>query len=419
MEQGKQKLLEGCRVLDFSNELGFLCGKILGDMGADVIKVEKPGGDEARNLGSFYKDEPDPEKNLYWFSYNHNKRGITLDITQETGQDIVRKLIKDTDIMIETFPPGYLKKLGLDYKSLSKINPTLIMTSITPFGQTGPYKDYKGSDLILTAMSGFMSVLGDSDKPPVRPTLPQSYMWIGMHAAEGTLLAYYHRGMTGEGQQVDVSGQAGVTWAASIAPSFYDYNKEVPRRSGCFLTGRSITGAIMRAVYPCKDGFVTYIIYGGPAGIRTNQKLTEWMDSKGMCPDFIKNKDWAKFDIATVTQEEIDQLEKVYSEFFQTLTKDEFFQGCLDKDMLGYPVMTAKEIMADEQLKARDMWKEVEHDDLGGVKITYPQFFTVFNTLACGFWRRAPLIGEHNEEVYGEIGLTKNDLLRLKKANII
>ena len=116
--------------------------------------------------------------------------------------------------------------------------------------------------------------------------VPQSYMWIGMHAAEGTMMAYYHRGMTGEGQQVDVSGQAGVTWAASIAPSFYDYNKEVPRRAGSFLTGRSITGAIMRAVYPCKDGYVTYIIYGGPAGIRTNQQLTAWMDSKGMCARF-------------------------------------------------------------------------------------------------------------------------------------
>jgi len=416
--EGKQKLLKDCRVLDFSNETGFLCGKILGDLGADVIKVEKPGGDPSRNLGSFYKDDPDPEKNLYWFSYNHNKRGITLDIETETGKEILRKLVKDTDILIETFPPGYLEKLGLDYHSLCKINPQIIVTSITPFGQTGPYKDYKGSDLIMTAMSGFMSLLGDADKPPVRPTVPQSYMWIGMHAAEGTLMAYYHRGMTGEGQQVDVSGQAGVTWAASIGPAFYDYNKEVPRRAGSFLTGRSITGAIMRAVYPCKDGYVTYIIYGGPAGIRTNQQLTAWMDSKGMCPDFLKNKDWAKFDIATVTQAEIDQLETEYTRFFKTLTKAECFQGFLEKDMLGYPVMTAKEILDDEQLQARGIWQEVEHKELG-TTITYPSFFTIFSSLDCGFWRRAPLIGEHNEEVYGEIGLPKNDLLRLKKANVI
>jgi crotonobetainyl-CoA:carnitine CoA-transferase CaiB-like acyl-CoA transferase len=387
-------------------------------LGADVIKVEKPGGDSTRNLGSFYKDEPDPEKNLYWFSYNHNKRGITLDIETATGQDILRKMVKDTDIFIETFAPGYLEKLGLDYDALSKINPQLVMTSITPFGQTGPYKDYTGSDLILTAMSGFMSVLGDSDKPPVRPTVPQSYMWIGMHAAEGTLMAYYHRGMTGEGQQVDVSCQAGVTWAASIAPAFYDYNKEIPSRSGAFVTGRSIMGCNIRAVYPCKDGYVTYIIYGGPAGIRTNQQLTDWMNSKGMAPDFLKNKDWAKFDIATVTQAEIDQIEAANMEFFKTLTKDECFQGFLERDMLGYPVMTAKEIMEDEQLKSRGMWQEVEHKELGDT-ITYPSFFTNFSNIACGFWRRAPLIGEHNGEVYGEIGLSTDDLLLLKKANVI
>jgi len=327
-------------------------------------------------------------------------------------------LIEKTDILIETFQPGYLKQLGLDYGALSKFNPRIIVTSITPFGQTGPYKDYKGSDLLFMAMSGFMSVLGDPDKPPVRPTLPQSYMWIGLHAAEGTLIAYYHRGMTGEGQHVDVSCQSGVTWAASIAPSFYDFNKEVPKRAGSFLTGRSITGAIMRGVYPCKDGYLTYIIYGGPAGIRTNKRLTEWMDSKGMAPDYLKNKDWNKFDIATVTQEEIDQIEDANMRFFKTITKEEFFENVLEKDMLGYPVATAKEILVDEQLKSRGMWQEVEHKELG-VKITYPSFFTIFSSIACGFWRRAPLIGEHNEEVYAKIGLSKSDLLRLKKANVI
>src|SRR3990172_7589589 len=140
----KIKLLKDCRVLDFTNETAFLCGKILGDLGADVIKVEKPGGDESRNLGSFYKDIPEPEKNLYWLSYNHNKRGITLNIETETGKEILLKLVGKTDIFLETFPPGYLHKLGLDYASLSKLNPQLIMTSITTFGQSGPYRDYRG-----------------------------------------------------------------------------------------------------------------------------------------------------------------------------------------------------------------------------------------------------------------------------------
>lgn len=414
----KKRLLEDCRVLDFSNETAFLCGKILGDLGADVIKVERPGGDPSRNIGPFYKDIPDPEKSLYWFSYNHNKRGITLNIETETGRDILKRLIEKTDILIETFRPGYLKSLGLDYDSLIKINPRLIITSITPFGQSGPYKDYMASDLVLLAMSGFMSLLGDPDRPPVRPTLPQSFMWIGMHAAEGTLMAYYHRSMTGEGQHVDVSGQAAIIWASSIAPAYYDYNKEVPKRAGSFISGRSITGALVRAVYPCKDGYLTYIIYGGPAGIRTNKKLTEWMASRQMAPDKLKTKDWDKFDIATVTQEEIDEIEKANIKFFETITKEEFFKKVLESDMLGYPVSTAKEIMEDEQLRERGLWKEVYHEELDD-KITYPSFFAKFSTIACGFWRRAPLIGEHNEEVYSEIGLTKRDLIRLKEANII
>jgi crotonobetainyl-CoA:carnitine CoA-transferase CaiB-like acyl-CoA transferase len=414
----KMKLLKDCRVLDFTNETAFLCGKILGDLGADVVKVEKPGGDESRNLGSFFQDTPHPEKNLYWFSYNHNKRGITLNIEMETGREILRKLVENTDIVLETFAPGYLEKSGLDYAALSEINPKLVMTSVTPFGQSGPYKDYKGSDLVLTAMSGLMSSLGDPDKPPVRPTLPQSYMWIGMHAAMGTLMAYYHRGMTGEGQHVDVSGQAGVIWALNHSPSFYDLNKEVPRREGSFITGRSITGAIFRAVYPCKDGYVTYVIYGGPAGKRTNRRLVEWMDSKGMASDDLKNKAWDQFDIATVTQEEVDRIEDACMKFFRTVTKKEFFEHVLENDMLGYPVATAKEILEDEQLRARGLWREVEHEELG-TKITYPAFSTVFSSIACDSWRRAPLIGEHNREVYGEIGLDDSDILRLKRANVI
>lgn len=414
----KKKLLENCRVLDLTDQLGFLCGKIFGDLGADVIKVEKPGGDESRNAGPFYKDIPDPEKNLYWFAYNHNKRGITLDIEKKTGQEIFKKLIEKTDILIETFAPGYLAELGLDYEDLSKINPKLVMCSITPFGRTGPYKDYSGADLVYMAMSGFMSLVGDPDKPPVRVTLPQSYMWTGMHAAAGTIMAYYYCGLSGEGQHVDISAQAGMLWACSVAPSFYDFNKELPARAGVFITGRSITGAKMRAVEPCKDGYVNYIIYGGPAGIRTNMRMTEWMDSKGAAPDDLKEKDWKKFNIATVTQEEIDQIESANNEFLKGVTRQEFFKAVLEKDMLGYPVATSQDTMEDEQLKSRDLWKEVEHEDLG-VNITYPRFFTKFSTLACDLWRRAPLIGEHNEEIFAELGYTREDLLNLKRANVI
>jgi len=414
----KVKVLEKCRVLDFSNESGFLCGKIFGDLGADVIKIEKPGGDPSRNLGTFYKDEPDPEKNLYWFAYNHNKRGITLNIETRTGADIFKALIATADILIETFPPGFLASLGLDYEDLAKINPKLVMTSITPFGRTGPYKDYKAADLVTMAMSGFMSLLGDPDRPPVRVSVPQSYVWTGMHAAAGTIMAYYHQQRTGQGQHVDVSAQASLLWACSIAPAFYDLNREVPKRAGGFITGRSITGAKMRAVVPCKDGYINYIIYGGPAGIRTNVRMTEWMDENGMAPEGLKNKDWKKFNIAAVSQEDIDDIETANVEFLKTRTKKEFFDRVLEKDMLGYPVAMSADTLNDAQLKSRELWKQIPHENLAE-PITYPSFFAKFSSMACDVWRRAPNIGEHNAEIYEELGYDRKDLMNLKRAKVI
>lgn len=415
----KKGLLEGVRVLDLTDELGFLCGKILGDMGADVIKVEPPGGDPSRNIGPFYQDIPHPEKSLYWFVYNNNKRGITLEIKTETGKMILKKLIVGTEILLETFPPGKMEEWGLSYEVLKQINPGLVMTSITPFGQKGPYSHYKASDLELMAMSGFMSLLGNPDKPPVRVSLPQSYLWAGMHAAMGTLMAYYYKGLTGKGQFVDVSAQASVLCAAAHAPTYWDILRENPGREGEFITGRSVTGAKMRAIFPCKDGFVNFIIYGGPAGIHSNQEMAKWMEEEGTGDEYLSKKEWKKFSIATVTQEEIDRIEKPIGEFLKEKTRKEFFENVIKRGMLGYPIATAQDILEDSQLKTRNFWQEVEHNELGQ-KIIYPGPFAKFSTTICGIRRRAPLIGEHNAEIFmDELGMSKEDLFKLKQANVI
>src|SRR5215813_8978704 len=324
----KAGLLSPYRVLDLSNELGFLCGKILGDLGADVIKIEPPGGDPARRLGPFYGDQADPEKSLFWFGFNNNKRGITLNLESARGRELFAELVAKADFVIETFTPGYLDALNLDYTALAKINSRLVLTSITPFGQTGPYSKFKASDIEIMAMSGCMSLTGDPDRPPLRVTFPQSYGWTGSYAAMGALIAHYHRELTGEGQQVDVSAQACLLWAFSHAHTFWDLN--------------------------C-------IIYGGEAGRRTNQALVEWMDSKGMAPDFLKQKDWKTFNIAQVGQEEIDRMEAPIGNFFQGVTKAEFFKEVVKRQMLGYPVASVKEIFADPQHQARSFWQTIEH----------------------------------------------------------
>jgi crotonobetainyl-CoA:carnitine CoA-transferase CaiB-like acyl-CoA transferase len=193
-------ILAPYRVLDLTDESGFSCGKILADLGADVIKIEPPQGDAARRLGPFPNDVPDPEKSLYFISYNAGKRGITLNVGTPRGRDLLNRLALRAGFLIETFPPGTLDRKNFD--------PRLIVASITPFGQTGPYRNYKGSDLIMMAMSGLMSLIGEPGKMPLRVSLPQSPMWAGMYAAAGVLIAHYRRQLTNAGQHVDVSMQS-------------------------------------------------------------------------------------------------------------------------------------------------------------------------------------------------------------------
>jgi len=412
-------LLSPYRVLDLTDELGFLCGKILGDLGADVVKVEPPGGDPARRLGPFYGNQPDPEKSLYWFGFNNNKRGITLNLESAKGRELFCRLAAKVDFIIESFTPGYLDSLNIGYPALSRLNPRLILTSITPFGQTGPYSTFKASDIEIMALSGCMSLTGDPDRAPLRVSFPQSYAWTGSYAAIGALTAHYYREQTGDGQQVDVSAQACLLWAFSHAHIFLDLNRHVEKRAGSFMTGRSITGAKMRVFWPCKDGYLNFIIYGGEAGRRTNQALVEWMDSQGMAPEFLKQKDWKAFDIARVTQEEIDRMEEPIGEFFKGVTKAEFFKEVVKRQMLGYPVASVKEIFEDPQHEARRFWQRIEHPELKA-SMDYPGGFAKFSEGACQIWRRAPLIGEHNEEIYGqEFGMSSAEIAELKKQGVI
>ena len=414
-----KKVLKDCRVLDFSNEIGFLCGKILGDFGADVIKVEPPGGDPSRNIGPFYQDIPHPEKSLYWFAYNNNKRGITLNIETNDGRELLKRLIKKADIVIESFAPGHLDELGIGYSGLSQINKGVILTSITPFGQVGPYSNYKASDIGITAMSGCMYVLGDPDRPPVRSSFPVSYMWAGAYAALGTLMAFFHRQLTGEGQHVDVSAQASMAWSADTAPFYWEAEGKIPGRVGNAIAGRSVHGATMRAAYPCKDGYICWLIYGAKAGGITNKETMKWMDEKGMSTDWLKTQDWDKFDPAPATQEDFDRIMEPVAGFLKGLTKKEFFEEAVKRRIMGYPVSTAKDIIENPQLKARGVWQDVEHPELG-TSITYPGPWVKMSQSSCGIQRRAPLIGEHNNDIYQkELGITEEELIILKQGGII
>ncbi|MFC1870123.1 CaiB/BaiF CoA transferase family protein [Chloroflexota bacterium] len=417
-QDGPKSLLESYRVLDVTGVEGLFCGRILADLGADVIKIEKPGGDPARNIPPFYHDNPGIENSLHWLVHNLNKRGITLNIETADGQNIFKRLVATADFIIESFPPGHMDELGLGYAGLSQLNPRIIVTSITPFGQAGPYKDYKSSDLVNMAMGGLMYPTGTPDRPPLRVTLPQSYTIAGTNAAMATMVAHYYRETTGEGQQVDVSIQASVASVLCNFVSIWELNRINVQRLGSFLTGRA-TGTRQRTLWRCRDGYVILAIFGGAVGRKTNQSLTEWMDSEGMAPDYMKQMDWSKLNFASVTQELQDSLEKPIGDFLLKHTKEKLFSGAMKRDIMLFPVSSPADIVESEQLQSRDFWLDVEHPEKSA-HIKYPGFFIKAPEIPLQLRRRAPQLGEHNAEVYiDELGLSTQELARWGETGVI
>jgi crotonobetainyl-CoA:carnitine CoA-transferase CaiB-like acyl-CoA transferase len=418
MGEEREGFLSPHRVLDLTDERGLLCAKILADLGADVIKIEPPGGCPSRQRGPFYKDIPHPEKSLFWFAYNVNKRGITLNVECEDGKEIFRKLVTTADIVVESFPPGYMKTRGLHYDNLRRIKPDIILTSITPFGQDGPYKDFLASDLVCWSMGGFAYLTGDPDRPPVQVSFPQAYLAGASEAATATMVALYHREVSGKGQHVDVSIQASVAKDMMNAPFFWEAAGVNLRRAGPFRIGLNISTG-QKVIWKCKDGEVSFFFWGGKPGARTNRALVEYMEEDGLAPPSMKEMDWETFDMATAPEELFNDFSHHMGKFFQAHTKKDLFQKALKKKMTLYPVQTTADITADTQLQGRNFWGGIEHSELEE-RLLYPNPpFIVSEDLRVQK-RRAPLIGEHNEDVYtGELGISREEMAKLKELGVL
>jgi len=276
----EETLLGDLRVLDLTDEKGVYCTKILADLGADVIKIERPGGDPMRDNGPFYHDIPHRERSLYFWQFNANKKGITLNLESADGRAIFKRLVKTADILVETYRPEYLDGLGLSYEELSKINPALIVTSITGFGSSGPYKDYKGSDIVGVAMGGMMNVCGHRDTPPVMPFGEQAHHTASSYAAIASLIALYHRDATGKGQHIDVPMQSCVAFSLEFTNLWYIYWGEVLGRRGT-VHGSSGPAAYAPNVYPCKDGHMC--TFPGIVPM-------DWIEADGMIGDLNEPK---------------------------------------------------------------------------------------------------------------------------------
>ena len=410
-------LLSGFRALDLADEKGFVCGKILATLGVDVIKIEKPGGDPARSIPPFYHNTPDIEKSLYWLAFNTDKRSITLNIETREGQDLLRRLVEKADFVIESFPPGYMGRLGLGYEALSRVNARIIMTSITPFGQEGPYSHYKGCDLVAAAMGGVLESSGDPDRPPVKEPLDSIYFEASATAALGTVISHYFREISGKGQQVDVSIQECATHRDTINLMVWEFDKRrlSKRSSQLKRFGTRYT----RWMWPCKDGYLSWSLYGGPMGATDNQALSQWIDEEGMKNPLNQVINWKEFDMAAISQETIDAFEVTIGDLFLHHTKKEIAEEGLKRGIRARIVSDPVDVMKDPQLTSRNFWTDLVYPELG-VTVTYPKYFFLCNETENYVKHRAPLIGEHNNEIYGkELGISSTEIATLKEANVI
>lgn len=336
-------------------------------------------------------------------------------MASQDGRELFKKLVKSADFVIESFPPGFMAGLGLDYPALSEINPKVIMTSITPFGQTGPYQDYKSSELGLMALGVFMFGTGDRDRPPVKPNYPLAGITSGISGACATIIAHHHCRKTGRGQHIDVSAQAGPVWFTGNVGPWWQVAGQEMHRAGPYNVRRP--DFRVRFYWPCRDGYVAFQLYGGVTGKRNNRAMATWMTEAGMGDEYFNRVDWEHLDILELPEAELRRLEEPIGPFFLSKTRQELVTEATRRGiLLGY-FDRLEDIYQNPQL-ASGFWKDVAHAELGR-SLPYPGLFVRSSLVECGIRQRAPLIGEHNDAVYAELGIAKEQLLSLNQAGVI
>jgi crotonobetainyl-CoA:carnitine CoA-transferase CaiB-like acyl-CoA transferase len=402
-------ILSGLRVLDLTTGGALLCGRLLADLGADVIAVEPPGGNPARFREPFWHDQPGPDTSLYWLAYSHGKRSVTVDLHCDSGRAILQRLAGSADILVEAFPPGYLDDLGLGYYALAAQNPRLILTSITPFGQTGPRRHYRATDLILMALGGSAFLTGEPGRPPLRIGVPQAELHAGAEAVVGTLLALQYRHRAGVGQHVDVAAQACVVWTLMNATHYPALGQANRQRHGAYRL--SLPGK-RRMIYPCKDGYVSVMFFGGAIGGRSCQQLVQWMTEAGCAPEALRTIDWETWDdvylasLGPQARAEIERVEGALLSFLARFTMRELYEQALQRRLLLAPVADARTIVEDPQLQARQFFHPVPHPALG-TALSLPGPFARFSASPLRSGQSAPRLGEHNDEILRqELGCT-------------
>jgi len=391
--------------LDLADNKGAYCTKLLADLGADVIKIERPEGDPTRRIPPFVDDIPHIEKSLYFLYRNANKRGITLNLETSDGKAIFNKLVETADALVETYPPGYMASLGLDYPALKEINPGLILASITEFGQTGPYKDRKGSDIVDFALSGCMIVSGFPEKAPCNAPGPHAYDAASSIAAIAILAALYSRAVTGQGQYIDTSVQEGAI--VGLYPWTVPYHSYTITDEGPAVPATR-TGGVIYPVLPCKDGYVRVL---GLIAPRQWKALIEMLGN----PEVLLLPEWQDF---MHRAGNADALRAILLEFTMKYTMAELVEAGARGGVPICPVATVADFINSPHTQARRFFVEVDHPETG--KALYPGSPYKFTETPCSIRRPAPYLGQHNDEIYcQELGFSKQGLSALRRAGVL
>lgn len=420
--KNQEGMLHPFRVLDLTEGGCTLAGKMMADLGAEVIKVEPPGGSLTRRIGPFWKNRIHPEFSLFWWAYNVGKRSITLNVRTADGSALLRRLASTADFVLESFAPRTMQALGLGYEALSSINPRIITASITPFGETGPQADYSWCDLTIWASGGPVYLTGDPTRPPVAISfMHQASLNAGAEAAAASMIAHYHRERTGQGQHVDVSAQEVAYWILTSWPEFWETEGVIPKRFGGPPRPPSEGARERRLIYPVKDGHVAFWVQGGRgATVDSTRAVLKWMEEDGKAAEWLLSFDWERdFDLRLMAPETLDAMENAFAEFLSTKTKAEVSKRAIENRIMVGAMNTSAEVAEHPHLNEKGSFQQVLHEDLEEI-VTYSSPAIRFSDGYTKLNKRPPHIGEHNVDVYcKELGLTTGDLTALKMSGAI
>ena len=391
-------MLSPYTVLDLTDEKGELASMVLGDLGADVIKVEPPSGSPSRAMGPFLDDAPEMERSLQYFAFNRNKRGISLDLEAEAGRKTLFSLVGKADFIVESARPGEMAGRGLGFEAMRQANSRIVYVAITPFGQDGPHADFPASDLTLAAMGGPMSLQGHPDRPPVRLSLPQAWLHASVEAAVGALTAHALMLRTGQAQFVDVSAQTAMTWTmlqgmVAHAVQGRDFN-----RGGSIVQLGTIN---VQLVHECADGHVVVFPIGGALA-----KMVEWWVRDGIVPeDWMTAEDWPMYHVKLLQQQPvahtIEEVLDAVGAYVRDKTKNQLLEQGIADGVSIAPVNNMEDLTRFRHLQERGFWLTAPLPN--GQVAQVPGIFANLSETPMKVRRWAPRLGEHTGEVLGDL----------------